>query len=272
MSRGRSARYGTTTTRSISGICSPNLAHPCQAVDLLPGVAVAVSAEENRGRIWPKRSSTPLAPKSGEQDDQTAPTLAAASIAMTVSGMFGRKPATRSPARTPCALSAPGNPADGRDELDGKSAVRWRPRSFQNTSASRSSSKRSRFSAKLSRAPVNQRGPSSGPAAPSGRAPPPRRPRESGRQRPSATTRQNHQTSAQNDSGRSTDHLYTGRKVLHRSGAGRTAVANALQECGEIGTPNSIRARRPQRFGHRQRDCRATRRPRCPAAITSSAD
>ena len=44
-------------------------------------------------------------PKSGEQDDQTAPMLVAASIATTASGTFGRKPTTRSPATTPAARS-----------------------------------------------------------------------------------------------------------------------------------------------------------------------
>ena len=42
-----------------------------------------------RGSIWPKRSSTPCTPKSGEHDDQIAPMLVAASIAITVPGMFG---------------------------------------------------------------------------------------------------------------------------------------------------------------------------------------
>jgi hypothetical protein len=45
-------------------------------------------------------------PKSGELDDQIAPRLVVASIAMTVSGMFGMKPATRSPGATPWARSA----------------------------------------------------------------------------------------------------------------------------------------------------------------------
>ena len=55
------------------------------------------------GEIWPKRSSTPRAPKSGEQEDQVAPTAAAASMAMMVSGILGMNPATRSPTRTPAA-------------------------------------------------------------------------------------------------------------------------------------------------------------------------
>ena len=49
------------------------------------------------GSIWPKRSSTPCSPKSGEQDDQTAPIEAAASMAATVSGMLGIIAAMRSP-------------------------------------------------------------------------------------------------------------------------------------------------------------------------------
>jgi hypothetical protein len=42
------------------------------------------------GEIWPKRSTTPCTPKSGEQLDQTAPRLAVASIAATDSGRLGR--------------------------------------------------------------------------------------------------------------------------------------------------------------------------------------
>ena len=53
------------------------------------------------GSIWPKRSSTPCSPKSGEQDDQTAPIEAAASMPATVSGMFGIIAAMRSPGFTP---------------------------------------------------------------------------------------------------------------------------------------------------------------------------
>jgi hypothetical protein len=42
------------------------------------------------GSIWPKRSSTPEMPKSGEQEDQTAPRLAVASMPITASGALGR--------------------------------------------------------------------------------------------------------------------------------------------------------------------------------------
>jgi hypothetical protein len=58
------------------------------------------------GAIWPKRSTTPLMPKSGEHEDQIAPRLVVASIATTVSGMLGMNPATRSPFPTPSAFSA----------------------------------------------------------------------------------------------------------------------------------------------------------------------
>ena len=58
------------------------------------------------GSICPNRSSTPGAPKYGEAEDQIAPRLEAASIAIIVSGMFGIQPATRSPAPTPRFLSA----------------------------------------------------------------------------------------------------------------------------------------------------------------------
>ena len=53
------------------------------------------------GSIWPNRSSTPCSPKSGEQEDQTAPIEAAASMAATVSGMLGIMAAMRSPSLTP---------------------------------------------------------------------------------------------------------------------------------------------------------------------------
>ena len=46
-------------------------------------------------------------PNSGEQDDQTAPRLTTASMAITVSGRFGMYPATRSPAATPASRSDP---------------------------------------------------------------------------------------------------------------------------------------------------------------------
>ena len=45
-------------------------------------------------------------PKSGEVDVKTAPRLTAASIATSVSGMFGMNAATQSPGPTPCARSA----------------------------------------------------------------------------------------------------------------------------------------------------------------------
>ena len=49
------------------------------------------------GLTCPKRSNTPCAPKSGEQDVQVAPIAAAPAIIAIASGMFGRNPATRSP-------------------------------------------------------------------------------------------------------------------------------------------------------------------------------
>ncbi len=72
-------------------------------------VPVAVDDEQHRGSIWPKRSSTPCTPKSGEHDDHTAPRLVAPSIATIVSGMLGRYAATRSPAATPGCLQRRGH-------------------------------------------------------------------------------------------------------------------------------------------------------------------
>ncbi len=56
-----------------------------------------LAVKSTLGLICPKRSSTPLIPKSAEQEDQIGPMLVAASIAITVSGIFGIKPPTRSP-------------------------------------------------------------------------------------------------------------------------------------------------------------------------------
>jgi len=44
-------------------------------------------------------------PKSGEQEDQTAPMLVAASMAMMLSGILGTKPTTRSPFFMPSFLN-----------------------------------------------------------------------------------------------------------------------------------------------------------------------
>src|SRR5713226_1623268 len=57
------------------------------------------------GLICPKRSRTAAAPKSGEQQDQIAPTLAQARKATTASTEFGRYAPTLSPGATPKALS-----------------------------------------------------------------------------------------------------------------------------------------------------------------------
>ena len=45
-----------------------------------------------------------MIPKSGEQEDQTAPREVAASMAMMVSDMLGMNPTTRSPDLTPRVL------------------------------------------------------------------------------------------------------------------------------------------------------------------------
>jgi hypothetical protein len=72
------------------------------AHDLIDNVQ-AVDANSTFGAICPKRSRTARLPKSGEHDDHTAPMLAVASAATTVSGRFGNQPATRSPRPTPSA-------------------------------------------------------------------------------------------------------------------------------------------------------------------------
>ncbi len=57
------------------------------------------------GSICANRSMTLAGPKSGEHEDQIAPRLAVASMAMTASGPFGSKAATRSPRPTPADCS-----------------------------------------------------------------------------------------------------------------------------------------------------------------------
>ena len=74
---------------------------------LLPSIPLGGRGSySSAGAICPNRSTTPSTPKSGEQLDQIAPIDAAASMAITASGIFGRKPATRSPATTPMARKA----------------------------------------------------------------------------------------------------------------------------------------------------------------------
>ena len=51
------------------------------------------------------RSDTARAPKSGEHEDQIAPSEQVASIATSACGAFGTSAATRSPAPTPCATN-----------------------------------------------------------------------------------------------------------------------------------------------------------------------
>ncbi len=129
-------------------------------------------------------------------------------MATTVSGRFGRKPATRSPTPTPIAAKAAAAAATSRR------SSRWlirrcRPCSFQNTIASRSSSWRSRFSAKLSRAPGNQRGPRTGSGGAIRSRPMTTSSHGARPSRSSATTPQNRQTSGQKASGRATDQAWS---------------------------------------------------------------
>ena len=66
------------------------------------------------GAIWRKRSNTATGPMSGEHTDHTAPTLAQARKATTVSGMLGSQAPTRSPGCTPIATSSSASEAAWR--------------------------------------------------------------------------------------------------------------------------------------------------------------
>lgn len=100
-----------------------------------------------------KRSRTPCEPKSGEQLDQIAPRLVAASIAMTVSGMLGVYATTRSPATTPSCASRAESCATRAYSSRYVITVSRLLVSARKTIAGWSSRKRSRFSAKLRRLP-----------------------------------------------------------------------------------------------------------------------
>jgi len=132
-------------------------------------------------------------PKSGEQDDHSAPRLAAASAAITVSGMFGSTAQTRSPGPTPQARSAPAKLATA-SWSSAQETRRSAPCSLRNSIAGLASRRRSRFSAKLRRASGNQRVPGIAPASAASAGP-----------GPSPITSQNDQTSGQKCSGCSTD-------------------------------------------------------------------
>jgi hypothetical protein len=150
--------------------------------------------------------------------------LAAPSIAITASGTFGRKPATRSPARTPSRRSARANAWTASRSSACESSPR-RPRSFHATIAGRSSPCRSRFSAKFSRAPSNHRGPSSAsggairsPAVSTASHAEPSA-------RTSLTTPQKRHTSAQNAAGSATDHSYSASTSVVAAAGARPASA-----------------------------------------------
>ena len=108
-------------------------------------------AMNSTGSIWPKRSSTPCSPKSGEQDDQTAPSEAAASMPATASGMFGIIAATRSPFLTPSETKAAAGARPARGARPRTGGARPCPRRGRRC-ASPEPRLRSRFSAKFSRA------------------------------------------------------------------------------------------------------------------------
>ena len=121
------------------------------------------------GSIWPKRSSTPRSPKSGEQDDQIAPSEAAASIARSSpacsasSPRRGRRCRRRRPRSACCRRETRRvELAPGQRRFDLVLAA-------EDDGLARRPSARSRFSAKFSRASGKKRAP--GIASPSASAP-----------------------------------------------------------------------------------------------------
>ena len=71
-----------------AGQAGQQLVHYGAPVMVLALVAVAVDGEQHFA-VWRRRSSTTEAPMSGAQLDQTAPMLAQARKAISVSGRFG---------------------------------------------------------------------------------------------------------------------------------------------------------------------------------------
>ena len=103
-----SRRNGTTTTRSMDGIASHDRRargrasrSPCRRTDSRPRRTAPAARSGRSGRARP--------PRRNPENTTTTPrrTTRSASIAITASGILGRNPATRSPARTPAARSAP---------------------------------------------------------------------------------------------------------------------------------------------------------------------
>ena len=89
--------YGTTTNFSMEGSSFKIFEMRSRESMCFPLKEYPLAVNRTLGCICPNRSSTPFMPKSGEQDDQVAPRLVAASIAIIVSGIFGIKPTTLSP-------------------------------------------------------------------------------------------------------------------------------------------------------------------------------
>ena len=83
----------TITVRSTVGSCSSTCGDLRRADRTSCRRRRSASAAiSTRGSIWPKRSSTPCTPKSGEHDDHTAPTTRRASTATIASGtLAGRR-------------------------------------------------------------------------------------------------------------------------------------------------------------------------------------
>ena len=145
---------GSYLLRFVDGLPDPTFGVGGAAP--LPRAYRTLTAAADGSAFWPKRSSAPSTPKSGEHDDHTAPRLALASMAMMASGIFGNIPATRSPTPTPAwrkACAACATCWYSSAQLNRRSTCP----SPQNTSASPSSRRRSRFSATFKRPSGNQR-------------------------------------------------------------------------------------------------------------------
>ena len=144
------------------------------------------------------------------------------------------KPATRSPAPTPARAQEAGERARRRRAARRRSVVAWRRARSRPRALRASSRRRSRFSAKLSRAPTNQRGPSSGSGgamrspcsstASHGGAP----------ARSSATTPAKRQSAGQNRSGSAIDHVVEPNAIRDARGAAAERLHRVAQEPSHV--------------------------------------
>ena len=177
-------------------------------------------------------------PKSGEQDEKTAPSEAAASIVITASGRLGSHAATRSPGPTPSSASAAARAATSRAQVAAAALPRWPVSSWLMIAGS---SPAQPVEQVLGHVEVGV-GEEAGGRHVVGRG----RPRSTPRW---PTTPHWSQTAAQNSDGCSTD---------QRCSCGVAGLADVVQEAGEVGGLGPGRVGPPEAATPRHRPLHAS--------------